>query len=59
VGTEVNQIESLLVGEQIVSIDFNKDGAHIATRNGLVIVMTVVEGLPVLGVLQTDETVHH
>ena len=56
---EAERIIAHLVGEQIVSGEVTKDGIHLITRNGLVIVMTVCEGYPVLGVLQTEETVHH
>ncbi len=48
-----------LIGKQIVSGEVTKDGIHLITRNGLVVVMTVCEGYPVLGLLQTEETVHH
>ena len=56
---EAERVIASLVGEQIVSGEVTKDGIHLITRNGLVIVMTVCEGYPVLGILQTEETVHH
>jgi len=56
---EAERLIAHLVGEQIVSGEVTKEGIHLITRNGLVIVMTVVEGYPVLGILQTEETVHH